>query len=106
MISRRAVFLSSIIATAMSCFTLGVMQSRRGDSLARASYDAQLDAIRAEVRTGFGNKARVDSVVPAATNGRVHPSRKAGEEPGLVQTTRAKMVAEIKQELQTEMGLL
>jgi hypothetical protein len=105
MISRRVVFLASIIATAVSCFTLGVMQTRRGDSMALASYDAQLDAIRAEVRTGFGSKARIDAVVPAATAGRLQSPRKPAEEPVML-TARAKMVAEIKQELQTEMGLL
>src|SRR5712671_1659533 len=105
MISRRVVFLASIIATAVSCFTLGVMQTRRGDSMALASYDAQLDAIRAEVRTGFGSKARIVAVVPAATAGRLQSPRKPAEEPVML-TARAKMVAEIKQELQTEMGLL
>src|SRR3954471_11385137 len=105
MISRRVVFLSSIIATAVSCFTLGVMQTRRGDSLARAAYHAPPDASRAEVRTGLGSKARTASVVPAATAGRLQPSRKPADDPTML-TSRAKMVAEIKQELQAEMGLL
>ena len=99
--SRRIVFLVSVIATAISCFTLGVMQTRRGDAAVRASYDAQLNAIRAEVRTA---KAPADVVVPAATTGRVETPRAASNEVGAA--ARERMVAEIKQELQQEMGLL
>jgi hypothetical protein len=100
--SRRIVFLVSVIATAISCFTLGVMQTRRGDAAVRASYDAQLNAIRAEVRTA--SKAPADAVVPAATTGRVETHRPAVFEVGAA--ARERMVAEIKQELQQEMGLL
>ena len=51
MVSRRFVFLTSIVATAISCFTLGVMHTRRSDTASRASYDAKLAAtVRAEVQ--------------------------------------------------------
>ena len=98
---RRVAIASSLIATAVSFFTLGVLQARRSDSVSRASYDAKLDAIRAEV----GTARRVDPVVAAGTTG--HLSRPK-DESGDVGTMagRAKMVAQIKQELQNEMGLL
>ena len=44
MISRRIVVLASLLATAISCFTLGVLHARGGGAEAR---HAQLDAIRA-----------------------------------------------------------
>src|SRR5712692_7399491 len=98
MVSRRTVFVTSTFATAVSFFTLGVIQSRRTE--ARASYDAKLDAIRDEVRSGLGNIQRSDAVVPAGTTGRIAGKGDSGE------LSRARMVAQIKQELQSEMGLL
>jgi hypothetical protein len=99
MVSRRLVFSTSIVATAVSFFTLGVVHSRRAD--ADASYDAKLDAIRDEIDKTHGTEA----AVPAGTSGRI-----AGR-PGSTNSipdaaSRARMVAEIKQELQSEMGLL
>jgi S1-C subfamily serine protease len=98
---RRVVIATSLIATAISFFTLGVLHARRSDSESRASYDAKLDAIRAEV----GTARRVDPVVAAGTVGRISRGK---DETGDVTTMagRAKMVAQIKQELQNEMGLL
>ena len=46
---------TSILATAISFFTLGVMHSRTESD---ASYDAKLDAIRAEVRSELGRTQR------------------------------------------------
>jgi hypothetical protein len=99
MVSRRLVFSSSIIATALSCYALGVVQSHREDVAMRAAVDAKLDAIRAEVRSNAERRPRTAAVATAGTSGRVDgvPST-AG--------SRARMVAEIKEQLQTEMGLL
>jgi hypothetical protein len=96
MVSRRLAYSTSILATAVSFFTLGVVHSRRTE--ASASYDAKLDAIRAEVRTELDRK-RPAEAVPAGTTGQV-PGR---PEPG--GTSRSRMIAEIKKELQSEMGL-
>jgi Trypsin-like peptidase domain len=97
MVSRRAVFTTSILATAVSCFTLGVMHSR---TEADATYGAKLDAIRAEVRSELG-RSRVP-VVPAGTTGQL-TGRPEGSEG---KAARSKMIAEIKNELQKEMGLV
>jgi trypsin-like peptidase len=100
MVSRRLVFVASIFATAVSCYTLGVMHARRSDTLVANAYDAKIDAIRAEVRTTLG-RAKTSAVTNAAgTAGH----SKDDVAPGA--TARARMVAEIKQELQNEMGLL
>jgi trypsin-like peptidase len=96
MISRLLIFTTAILGTAVLFFTLGTMQQRRDVAASRASYDAKLDAIRTEVRAELGRTGRADAVVPAGTSGRL-ASRDAG---------RARMVAEIKEQLQTEMGLL
>jgi hypothetical protein len=96
MISRRLIFTTSVLATAVLFFTLGAMQSRRDVAASCASYDAKLDAIRTEVRAELGRAGHPEAVVPAGTSGQL-ASRDAG---------RASMVAEIKEQLQTEMGLL
>jgi hypothetical protein len=103
MVSRRLVFLTSIIATAISFFTLGVLHTHRIDT--RASQDANLDAIRAEVRTELEKTPRTAAVVPAGTSGRL-AGRADSVEPVPGVAARKRMVAEIKQELQSEMGLL
>ena len=99
MVSRRLVFSTSIVATAVSFFTLGVVHSRRAD--ADASYDAQLDAIRDEI----GKTQRPEATVPAGTSGRLD-RRAESTNPVADPASRARMVAEIKQQLQSEMGLL
>jgi hypothetical protein len=106
MVSRRLVFVTAIVATAISCFTLGVMQSRRADGASsRTTRDATLEAIRAEVRSELGKTHQDNAVVPAGTSGRVASSKTgSASAPGIA--ARASMVAEIKQELQSEMGLL
>jgi trypsin-like peptidase len=99
MVSRRLVFVISILATAVSCYTLGVIQARRTDALVANAYDAKIDAIRAEVHTTLGRAAHQNAVATAGTAGRA-----SDQTPST--TARARMVAEIKQQLQSEMGLL
>jgi hypothetical protein len=82
-----------------------MMHSRRADAASRASYDAKLEAIRAEVRSEIGRSYWNDAVVPAGTSGHIGPSKSdAALAPAAA--ARARMVAEIKRELQSEMGLL
>ncbi|MEO8259749.1 MAG: serine protease [Acidobacteriota bacterium] len=97
MVSRRVVFLSSVLATAVSFFTLGLMQARRSDASVRAASDARFEALRDEVYRELGREP-----VPAGTSGEA-TRPPAGRAP---QGSRARMVAEIKEELQSEMGLL
>jgi hypothetical protein len=99
MVSRRLVFCSSIVATAVSCYTLGVIQSRHNDAGMRASYDAKLDAIRAEVHAQVPAKPRSSAVVQATT-------RRESPDPAPTTSARARMISEIKEQLQSEMGLL
>jgi hypothetical protein len=100
MISGRLLFFTSILATAISCFTLGIMQARRLDALESSAYDAKIDAIRAEVRSELGKGRRNEAALPAGTTG--HMARDGST----TASARDKMVREIKEELQNEMGLL
>ena len=103
--SRRLVFLTSLLATAVSCFTLGIMHARNRDMLAARGYDAKIDAIRAEVRSELGRGRRADAVVPAGTSGQFARTEGGVESvPGV--SARERMVRDIKQQLQSEMGLL
>jgi hypothetical protein len=101
MISRRFLVVVSIICTAAAFFLLGVFHERTDDLAVRANYDAKLDALRAELRTQLG-KVRAAEVVPASTMGDTidGPSRDG------TPTVRERMIADIKRELQSEMGLL
>ena len=100
MVSRRFLTAIAIISTAVAFFLLGDFHARAGDAVDRAEYDAKLDAIRAEVRSQIG-RSRTAAVLTTGTGGAETPVRQPPSE-----AARSKMVAEIKQELQSEMGLL
>jgi hypothetical protein len=105
MMSRRLIFTTSVLATAIVFFMLGAIHTRRRDAASRASYDAKLDAIRSEVRSELGKSAHADeAVATAGTSGRA-PS-KAAAAAAAADASRQRMVNEIKDQLQTEMGLL
>jgi hypothetical protein len=100
MISRRLLFLSALVVIAASSFAIGVVHARRADALVNAAYGARIEALRDEVRRDLGRDP-----VPAGTAGETSTrSRGSAVEPSLA--LRAQMVAQIKQELQSEMGLL
>ncbi|HKT80657.1 MAG TPA: serine protease [Vicinamibacterales bacterium] len=98
-ISRRFAFGISLCAVAASCFTLGVLYTRQHDDLDRASYDVRLEALRSEFRRVMAEESR-----PTATAG---IEGEGGENEQVVKSaSRDAMIAEIKEQLQREMGLL
>jgi hypothetical protein len=106
MISRRFLVVISLLTTATSFFLLGVFHTQKQDGLERATYEARLDALRTELRAQV-EKATGGDLLAEGTSG-VTP-RKAG--PPAVRkerplTPRDRMIADIKRELQDEMGLL
>src|SRR5438067_11943790 len=106
MISRRVLLLITLTSTAALFFLLGVWHAHTTDALDRETYGASLDAIRAEVRTELG-RSHGDLPLPAGTSGRTDLRGKdAAADATPSGAARAKMVAQIKQELQSEMGLL
>jgi hypothetical protein len=105
MVSRKTVFVAAVLATAVSFYTLGIMHARRTDAIVERAYDAKINAIRTEVQTELGRTRRIEAVVPAGTSGQTtHGRDEADVVPA--KSARDRMVAEIKQELQNEMGLL
>ena len=96
MISKRFLAVVSLVTTAACFYLLGSFHARADDAVERATYDAKLDAIRAEVRSEIGKEH--DAVVaPAATTGSAAPAPAP---------QHAAIVNEVKQQLETEMGLL
>jgi hypothetical protein len=103
MIARRVVFVTSLIATAASFFTLGILVSRRGVAVERSVYRADLAKLRADMQNELA-KDRAAQIEVVPTGGVAHKNVVADAVPSAA--ARARMVAEIKQELQDEMGLL
>src|SRR5262245_22224244 len=101
MLSRRSLVVISLLATSMSCFLLGVYHARGEGASRDATYDARLDAIRAELR-GELFKATGGEVLTAGTSGVAEGAAPVDR----AHTARGRMIAEIKEELQAEMGLL
>jgi hypothetical protein len=101
MISRRVGLLIAVSSAAISCFTLGAVHARRSDAAIRASYDASLDAIRSELRREIEMERA--NAVPAGTAGHGERREASVDE---TDNSRAKLMAEIKEELQNEMGLV
>jgi hypothetical protein len=93
--ARRVVIVAWLLATAASFFTLGVIHARGNDAAAQ----------RLEHWSGVRETRRSGPLAASATDGRVVAHR---DEPVEISTpaARARMVAEIKQEIQDEMGLL
>jgi hypothetical protein len=102
MVSRRVSFAVALVTTAGCFFLLGDFHARAGNDAERAEYDARFDAFRAEVRHEI-DRSREPVAIPAATSGSV-AAPDAGLKPPI--DSRAQLVAEIKQDLQNEMGLL
>jgi hypothetical protein len=99
MMFRRIVFITSIVATAVSCFTLGVIQARHSQ-WSGASYDARFDALRVELKDALARNAMA---APIGTAGSAVPSQQATDADA---GARAEMVSQIKEQLRNEMGLL
>ena len=93
--ARRVDTFACLLATAVSFFTLGVIHARGNDAVAQ----------HLELQSDVRETRRSGPLVASATDGRVVAHK---DEPVDISTpaARAKMVAEIKQEIQDEMGLL
>jgi len=97
MISRRVTFVTAILGTAVTCFTMGAIQSHRAEEVARASYDSRLTSLQDELKKALTQeKAQVD--VAVGTVGATGDLATAAK--------REKLIAEIKEQLRHEMGLV
>jgi Trypsin-like peptidase domain len=102
MLNRLLVFVTAIIATAVWSFALG---ARRANAVEQTSYHDEIEGLRAEIRTQLGPAQKADAVLPAGSIGAT-PTMEQAAEPAPSMSARAKIVAEIKQQLQSEMGLI
>lgn len=103
MISRRTAFLSAIVATATSFFTLGVIHARRLEGSDRASYDSRLDKLRAELDQAIAREPFI-SEQPVGTSGKANEA--AESKSTVTAEDQARLVADIKEQLRAEMGLM
>ena len=92
---------SAVIAIAVCFFTLGVIHARRLDALDRSTYDKQFDALRVELQSAIARDPR-----GLGTAGVADSAGSASEASSGVAAERARMVADIKEQLRTEMGLV
>jgi hypothetical protein len=99
MVNRRLVVVTSIVATAVWSFTLGVVHARRADALEQTLYHDEIAELRAEMGMQLGRARKGDAVLPAGTTG-------VTKDAAADAVARATIVTEIKQQLQSEMGLL
>lgn len=100
MVSRRLLTAVTLLTTAVSFFLLGVFHARTDDAFELASYDAKLDAVRAEVRSEL-IRARHADTRARGTSGETPTSDHSEAD-----ASRNRLIAEVKQELQAEMGLV
>jgi Trypsin-like peptidase domain len=105
MVNRRLVFVTSIVATAVWSFALGVIHTRRADALEQTSYHDEIEELRAEMHLQLGHAPKGDAVLPAGTTG-VTLANDPVADAAPSMSARLKMMAEIKQQLQSEMGLM
>jgi S1-C subfamily serine protease len=95
--SRRVTYVTAILGTAVTCFTLGAVQNHRAEASARESYDSRLAKLQDELKRALTEeKAQRD--VAVGTAGATTEVSNAEK--------RERLVADIKEQLGLEMGLL
>lgn len=103
MSSSRLPFIVALVTTAASFFLLGVFHARTTSAVEQASYDVRLDAIQAQVRSALTGARQPDGRTIGTSGGRASlpsdPSAAVGHD-------RATLIQQVKQELQSEMGLV
>lgn len=89
----------ALVSVAVVGFLVGTFSARSDDAYTTAVYDAKLDAVRAELRGQLKGVGGADA----------RPRGTAGERDATVpaaDATRSTLVAEVKRQLQAEMGLV
>jgi len=102
---RRVVVLGSLAAAMLCSFALGVLQARRDDDVARSRYRDEINALRTELRGEIGRHP-VEQPAAAGTAGRVGALKDGASAPMPGIDAHATIVAEVKEQLRSELGLL
>jgi S1-C subfamily serine protease len=101
--SRRLAVVTLLSATAVVCFTLGVVHTQRLDRIDRASYDARFDALRLELDRALAKDTRPGTAAIGTAGTANLP---ASDTDDAATARRERLVADIKEQLRSEMGLL
>jgi hypothetical protein len=101
--SRRLTLFACAVATATSFFALGEIHTRRLDAAVNASYDARLDSLRDEMQRALARESSARAA-PTGTRGMAAPPAATTDDGSAA--PHAQMVAEIKEQLRSEMGLV
>jgi Trypsin-like peptidase domain len=96
MMSRRVTYVTAIFGTAVTCFTLGAVQNHRAEASARESYDSRLTRLQDELKRALTHDLTHGDVA-VGTAGAADVSN---------EEKRERLVADIKEQLGHEMGLL
>ncbi len=101
---RRVVVLGSLAAAMLCSFALGVLQARRSDDEARSRYRDEVNALRTELHERIG-RTKAGEASATATAGRDLPLDPSETVPPGI-NAQATIVAEVKEQLRSELGLL
>src|SRR4029450_1508779 len=97
MMSRRVTYVTAILGTAVTCFTLGAVQNHHAEASARASHGSQLTKLQDDLKKAPIHEKTLSDVA-VGTAGAVNDV--------LSDEKREQLMADIKEQLGHEMGLL
>jgi hypothetical protein len=98
MLSRRVTFVTAILGTAVTCFTLGAVETRHAEEAARASFESKITSLREDLKKAVTRQTLARDIVAVGT---------AGETVDLTSPAgRNQLISDIKEQLGHEMGLL
>lgn len=100
---RRLSLLAASLLGVASSFALGAMHTRQLAAADRATYDARLDGLRAELQRALAREASLARAVPTAGSS-ARDAEAAPTDGGA--TGRDRLIADIKEQLRSEMGLV
>jgi hypothetical protein len=97
MMSKRVTFVTAILGTAVTCFTLGAVETHHAEAAARASFESKISTLRDDLKTAVRRESTRRDVAVGTVGEAVDLSSTAGRE---------RLVADIKEQLGHEMGLV
>jgi hypothetical protein len=97
MMSKRVTFVTAILGTAVTCFTLGAVETHHAEAAARASFESKIGTLREDLTKALTRENAPRDVAVGTVGAAADLSSAAARE---------RLVADIKEQLGHEMGLL
>jgi trypsin-like peptidase len=97
MLSRRVTFVTAILGTAVTCFTLGAVETRHAEEAARASFEWKINNLREDLGKALVRQNLSHDIAVGTAGEAVDLASPAG---------RNQLISDIKEQLGHEMGLL